>query len=75
MPQIRVGIVGDCRKVNNQGQAEFICNIDGAIDRGIVEAPLGTLHPVHNACAVGLRCAISPNRNARIVSQCLQYLG
>ena len=75
MSQICIGKVGDGRKINEQRKAKFIGDIDGTVDSGIVEAPLGTLHPVHDACAAGLRGAASPNRDARIVGEFLECFG
>ena len=67
MPQIRVGIKRDRREENNDRFAQRIRGVDRDIERRIIDAALGPLHPVDDARAFGIRRASSPHSHPSVL--------
>src|SRR5271157_1687699 len=62
VPQVRVWVKRHRRKEDDNRLTEGVGNVDGCIERWVVEGALGTLHPVNDAAAVGVGRAGSANR-------------
>ena len=74
VPQIRVGIIRDRREIRHYGQGEFVGDFDRNIQRGIVDATLRTLHPVHDALGPLRGLTTATHENSRVIRDGLQRL-
>jgi hypothetical protein len=66
MTQIRVGIERNRRKEDHDRLLEGVSSFHGKVKRRIIEGALGTLHPVHNTSAAGIRSTRAAEGYARI---------
>ncbi len=73
-PQVSVGIKRHRREERNDRFAERVCSLDRNIQCRIVDATLGALHPVDNACAIGIGRPFAAHTNARILNYLFEII-
>ena len=52
MAEVGVGIVGDDREVDDDGEGEEVGGFNGEVEGGVIEDALGALHPVDDGEAI-----------------------
>ncbi len=67
--QVGMGKVADARKVHDHRQTESVAELHGLVQGLVVHATLRTLHPVHDALALGVGCAPAPYGNTAVTRQ------
>jgi len=67
--QVGVGIERNWSEKDDDWLAQLVGDFDGGIERGIVAAALGALHPVDDTGSVGIRRASAADGDAGIVSE------
>ena len=73
--QVCAGEVGDGGKIYQQRQTQCIGSIHCAVQRRVIQAALGALHPVDDAGAVAAGWAVAANGYARVGSEIPQREG
>jgi hypothetical protein len=68
--QIRVGVERHGSEENNYRLAEFIAKLDGHVQSGVVQRPLGALHPVDYTLPLRIRGSRRPQGDAGIEAEC-----
>src|SRR5579864_8352608 len=66
MAQIGVRIEGYRCEKDHARFAQQVCGLHRDLESGIIQRPLGPLHPVNNALAVGVRITRSTDSNTRV---------
>lgn len=64
--KVRVGVVGNNGKEDDDRKAEVVGDLDCGIEGGVRVNAHGALHPVDDAFAIGARRAIAADEDARI---------
>ena len=64
---VRVGIKRNGSEIGDDWLAQCVGGFDGNVEREIIEAALGTLHPVDDAGAVRIGRARAADRHARVL--------
>jgi len=69
VPQVRVGIERNGREEDDDRFMQCVGGFYRYIERGIVDAALGALHPVDNTETLGIGIARAPDGNSRIIGK------
>ena len=74
MAQVGARKVGDGREERHHRQPQLVRHFDRAVQRRVVDTPLGSLHPVDDAFRVGRGNPASPDEYTRSIRQLAQRL-